>query len=66
MVKSVAGGLRHMCSAQRGPSFNGDKCFSQKELYRIPAALIEDFKHAAEIFMVRLALEREFDVNVET
>ena len=38
----VPGKKKHIATAQRGPAREGDKSFSQHQLYRIPPKLIED------------------------
>ena len=45
MVRSACG-WRHRCTAQRGPSYPGDKSWSQYELYRVPPALIQEILEA--------------------
>ena len=39
-------GLRHRCTAQKGPGFPGDVCFRSFDLYRIPPALVQELLDA--------------------
>ena len=44
----MAGMKRHIATAQRGPAREGDKSFSQSQLYRIPPKLIEEMMRHLE------------------
>ena len=49
-------GSRHRCTAQRGPSYPHDRTFTQRELYRVPPALLEQLFIATRTVLATRAL----------